>query len=682
MTPLKYPDADRGDTVTILHGQTIPDPYRWLENNTDYRKPWLAAQARLSAETLELSAVSKASAFALARKAYDFEHRYDMIWKNGRYFFLRRTGLQQHPVLVTAKTPRGRGRVLIDPNEWSKDGTAALSRVSVSPDGNLIAYAVSFKGQDAQHWRLLNVNSGRDLPDVFWEQPAWSNDSRGFYLARNMTPTVKAAPGTTAIVIPRAYFWQHAWGNDPQESDYLGEIPPVGQIHPYLSVVGDWLLAHAYEFSTSGPAVVSVNDLRKTGAPGRQLFGGHSTIIDAVAAEHDRLLVRTTYGADKGRLVSIDLASDNLTVVDVIPEEKDYLHRVVSQGGRFVTQHVDGANNRLSIYDQSGKLEMVVPLPDHMFVQSLAAASPGKVLVCASSMIQPGSSYLLDVKSGEMKTLHEPISPLGKYGERYKITKAGVTSADGAIVPLILAHRKDIKLDGNNPTLLKGYGGFRSIQQGQYGLLGAAFLEAGGIYAFAGIRGGCEYGEDWHRQACGVNRQKSYDDFIACAEWLIRSGYSRPDRLAITGTSNGGLLVAAVLTQRPDLFGACIAEVGLMDMVRYADLNGSYWREDYGHVSQVDQFGSLLSCSPLHQVKPGTIYPAVMLSVGDNDNTVNVAHSYKFAAALQHAQAGTAPILLHVTSRSGHGHGMPTSKVDDLTAARMSFLSLALGFEL
>ena len=715
MSSFAYPEAARVGVYTSFGDRQAVDFYQWMEAPQDDLNQWVGAQKKLS--DLVLRGVDTgdgslgdperqnvfASARAIAEEMFGYERISNLVFRNGLYFFLRTSGSpKEHQAkLCVTRSLKGwqKARVLLDPNLWSDDGTVSIKEYSVSPDGKTLAYAVAHKGRNHVSWQMVDVKSGHPLSARSDVEPVWAGNWPGYFFSRN--PTVKVVAdsnhGTADVkVIPKAFYYYRSFGWAQEEEFCMGEIPVTDERCPYLQVRGGgkYIISLLHEGSSSTPARMGINNTNKREQPGVFLFDGRYCLLKQWLVVDDTLIVNTDDGADLGKVLTFDLKDLSAIPppVELIAPASDYLNSITVQDGHLVAHYTWGNQNRLEIFDLQGKHLRSVALPtaahdseQALFVQKVANGPKGRMLVTLSSMVQPNTVYMLDLSTGKMSLCVMPRVPLlvNAAGEKIEvqITEVLVPSKNGALVPLSLMYRKGIVLDGSHPLVLAGYGGFRSSFQGANSTFGNTVVRAGGIYAWAGIRGGREWGEDWHRQSLRDLRSNSYADFIACAEWLIAGGYTRKDRLAIYGGSNGGLLVASCMLLRPDLFAAVIGDVGVYDLVRHHLIDHVGWSEDFGISTDVDQFESVLARSPLHSVKPADL-PAVLITTSDSDQTVNRLHSYKFAAALQYCQQSDRsdrPILFTMRSRAGHGHGASVKQNIDTLAERLAFLALAFG---
>jgi prolyl oligopeptidase len=682
---LVYPAAHRVDQVDDFHGTRVADPYRWLENSdAPDTRVWINAQNALT--NLYLATIPEHDRIrARLTELWNFPRWSTPTRRGDQYFYFRNSGLQNQSVMYVTPSLTDEGRVLLDPNTLRADGTEALSNTSLSEDGKLLGYGVASGGSDWQEFRVRDVATGRDLDDrlrwIKFSGMAWTHDGKGFFYSRYAEPAGNAL--TAAVRNQKVYY--HSVGT-PQEQDllvYERTDQPDFLFGVNVTEDGRYLVISVSQ-GTDRRNRVHVMDLGDPAHP--RVQGTVTRVLDAfdggynlVGSDGPLLYFWTDNNAPRGRLVGVDLrdpAPEHWRVV--VPEGADPLTDVQRVNGRFVLLTLHDVASRLRVVNGDGSAVGEVTLPGLGTVSSLSGRqSDREVFFSFSSFVTPSSVYRYDVASGSVQPVWTPHT--GFDASRYVTEQVFYTSKDGTRVPMFITHRAGMARDGNAPTLLYGYGGFNSPVQPGYSTSVAVWLEMGGVYATANLRGGSEYGEAWHEAGMLANKQNVFDDFIAAAQYLIRERYTSPARLAISGASNGGLLVGAVLNQRPDLFGAALPAVGVMDMLRFHRFTiGWAWTSDYGSPDDPQQFRTLYAYSPLHNIRRGARYPAVLITTGDHDDRVVPGHSFKYAATLQAAQGGTAPVLIRIETRAGHGAGKPTSMQIDEAADRWSFLVRAL----
>jgi prolyl oligopeptidase len=574
-------------------------------------------------------------------------------------------------------------RLLIDPNTWSADGTVALASYHPSPDGRHFAYLVQDAGSDWRTARVMSLDTETVLEDkVEWLKYtglSWAGDSSGFYYSR-FPETVDEDKFQSLNKNHAVYF--HRVG-DPQEKDTLVYLRPEHADWLYGAQVtedGAWLVI-TVATGTDDRYQIIVKDLKTEGSEPVMLIEGFDYDYTLAGSIGSELYFRSNKDAPRGRLIAIDL-EDPENWREVIPQAEDVLSKASLIGNRVIAQYMQDAWSLVRIYDLTGALVGSVGLPGI----GSASGFSGKVddtetFFQYESFDTPPTINRLDVATGKMEVFKKSVMDFDS--DDYTVEQVFYNSKDGQRVPMFIAHRNDVIADGNRPTLLYGYGGFNISETPTFGITKLAWMEMGGVYAVANLRGGGEYGEAWHQAGTKLQKQNVFDDFIAAAEYLIRENYTRPAKLAIFGGSNGGLLVAAVVNQKPELFGAAIPAVGVMDMLRFQQFTaGRFWVDDYGSSDDPEEFKVLLAYSPYHNIKPGTKYPAVLVTTADTDDRVVPGHSFKYAAAIQAAQAGDAPVLIRIETRAGHGAGVPTAKIIEDYADRWAFLVRNLGMTL
>lgn len=680
---MTYPQTRRSDHVDVYHGVRVPDPFRWLEDDTSPETAaWVGAQNSVTFAHLESIPFRSALARRL-EQLYDYP-KYGQPFRRGTtYFFFKNDGLQNQAVVYKQDGRDGVPEVLFDPNALSADGTTKLAVFSVSRDGALAVYGLSQGGSDWMEYRVLDIATKTPRADVVrWvkvSDAAWAGD--GFFYSRYPEPQ----PGkelSTKNEDHRVFF--HRLGT-PQSADEEVFADPAnpGRFH-VLSVTEDERFA-----------ILSVSD-RGKGLKGNALFyrdllsnersfkalvgeiGDDS--FDFVDNVGEHFLIRTDRQAPNGRVFRVDpKAPDESSWLDVLPETSEPLEGVETGGGKLFATYLQDVASRAYVYDLTGRLEHEIALPGLGSAGGFGGRRDDTVVFYTfTSFNYPPTIFSYDIATGRSTIFRTAAIP-GFRSDAYDVTQVFVTSNDGTKVPMFLTHRKGLVLDGTNPTLLYGYGGFNISLTPAFSSLMTALLEQGVVYASVNLRGGSEYGEHWHEAGTKLRKQNVFDDFIAAAEWLIAQRYTAPARLAIMGGSNGGLLVGAVMNQRPELFAVAIPQVGVMDMLRFHTFTiGWNWIADYGSSDNPDEFAVLYRYSPLHNLKSGTAYPATLVTTADHDDRVVPAHSFKYAAALQACQGGPAPVLIRIDTKSGHG-ASNTRKQLETAADVYAFLLHHLG---
>jgi prolyl oligopeptidase len=681
---LRYPAAERGATVDTLHGTEVPDPYRWMETDSPQLTAWITAENAVAEPYLN-AIPARDSIKKRLTELWNYE-QYGYSWLSekkrvpvkmgGRYFFVEKSGTQNQGILYWAESLDAAPRILVDPNTLSADATASLADYSISPDGRYVAYAVSDGGTDWDTWRVREVATGKDLPDLIVDTKftgvSWVPDATAFYYSRY--PKGAGGKGDDQRQVS---VYRHLLGA-AQADDALDYQTPENPRHnPYATVSEDgrWLVYSIFHGFDSN--AIHLRDLSKADAPVVRLFDKWDGLYEFLGAAGERLYFKTTQGAPRGRVIAVTPSSP--APLEVVPEAASTLYQASLIAGFVVANYLEDARSRIVVFDGAGKRLRDLRLPGLGTVTGFPdSTSNSETFFAYTDYLTPLALYRYDLAKDEVALFRKPTVTFD--ASPYLTEQSFFESKDGTRVPIFVTRRKDSKLDGGNPTLLYGYGGFDVSLTPAYSAAVASWLERGGIYAVANLRGGGEYGADWHDAGTKTNKQNVFDDFIAAAEWLIARGYTSPPKLAIHGRSNGGLLVGAVMAQRPELFGAALPGVGVLDMLRYhtASANAYAWSSDYGTVEDADQFRALLAYSPVHNLKPGRCYPPTLVTTADHDDRVVPWHSFKFAAALQHAQACANPVLIRVETRAGHGAGKPTWMLVEDWANQWAFLTKAL----
>jgi prolyl oligopeptidase len=684
---IRYPETRTQTHVDDYHGTKVDDPYRWLEDDVRASKEvadWVAAENEVTFRYLE--AIPQREAIRRQLKSlWNFEKYTTPEKTGGRYFFRKNSGLQNQDVLYVQSTLAEAPRVLIDPNTLSKDGTVALTGTSVSRDGKYIAYGTSEAGSDWQLWRVMEIDTGTLLPDeirwIKFSNPEWTADNKGFFYGRFPQP----APGEAYQKLSQNNaIYYHRLGS-PQQDDTLVlsfHDQPDWDFAPQVTEDGRWLVV-TVSVTTHPIYQVWYRNLHDPYSGFTELVKDFRYEYSFVGNDGDVFYFKTDDGAPRGRVVAIDVKNPAREQwKEIVPESRGTLRGASLVGGLFVVEYLEDAKSAVRMVSRDGTTIRPVELPGI----GVASGFEGKpddpeTFFTFQSMTTPPTVYRFDVSTGERRELFQ--SKVAFDPKQFETKQVFYSSKDGTRVPMFLAYRKGLKLDGTNPTLLYGYGGFNVPQTPLFSASRIVFMQMGGVFAVANLRGGGEYGRDWHDAGTKLHKQNVFDDFIAAGEWLVREKYTSPSKLAVMGGSNGGLLVGAVVNQRPDLFGAALPAVGVMDMLRFHNFtSGKAWVDDYGSSDDPEQFKALLAYSPYHNVKKGTKYPAILVTTGDTDDRVVPGHSFKYAAALQAAQAGPAPVLIRIETRAGHGGGKPLSKRLEETTDQWAFLCANLGMKL
>jgi prolyl oligopeptidase len=674
-----YPVTRKVDHVDMIHGVAVADPYRWLEDaNSAETKKWVAAENAVTMPYLA-SLPERGPIHQRLTKLFRYE-RFAGVFKAGdRYFWQRNDGVQDRAVLYVSKGLNSAGEILLDPNQFA-DKTIALADVSVRKDGRRAAYLLQKAGSDWMEITFADVDAKKELPDrlkwVKFSDATWSEDGSGIYYSRYDEPN-DANKLQDLNVNQKLYF--HRLGT-PQSDDKLIFFRPEQKNWMYAgneTEDGRYLLLRI----NRGAERVDGWFYRKAdGGDWVELLPKFDAEYDFLGNEGSRFFFRTTLNAPKGRVIGIDLNRPKReSWIEIVPESSDSLTSVSYLSGQFFASLLSDARSVVRIYDAKGKSAGELKLPGIGRAFGFAGRQDAKeTFYTFQSYTVPSTVYHYDLKSRESKVFKQPEVPADLTA--YKTELVFYHSKDGTRVPMFLTYRKDMKRDGTNPVYLYGYGGFNVPVTMTYVPSWMVWLEMGGIVATPGIRGGGEYGREWHMAGTKARKQNVFDDFIAAAEYLAAEKYTNPKKIAIAGGSNGGLLVAACLLQRPDLFGVALPAVGVLDMLRFQKFTiGWGWVSDYGSADNAEDFKALLAYSPYHNVKPGVKYPATLITTADHDDRVVPAHSFKFAAALQAAQAGDAPVLIRIQTEAGHGAGKPQSMLIEEQSDVLAFTAHQLG---
>ena len=684
MGPLAYPPARTVDQTDDYHGTRVADPYRWLEEvDSPETRAWVAAENELAFGWLRAVPARERLQKRLT-EIWNYPRFTAPYREGGRYFFTRNDGLQPQAVLCTQETLAAEPRVLLDPNTLSDDGTVALSGTSISRDGGRLAWSSSESGSDWQTWHVRDVATGRDLPDlVQWSKfsgAAWSRDGAGFYYSRYDAPQAgRALEG--ANYFQKLYY--HRLGT-PQEQDELIYERPDHREWGFGSEVsedGRWLVVTVWE-GTDRRNRIYCRDLLDPAGRVAPLLDDFDAGYAFLGNDGAVFYFKTDRDAPRGRIVAVDTAAPaRANWREIVPQGAEVLESVGLLNDRFLAVFLKDARHVVRIFDLAGRPAGEVALPGLGSAAGFAGHRADRETFYAfTSFLNPTEIYHLDLVSGRSSIFRSP--EIAFDFDRFETKQVFYPSKDGTRIPMFLVHRRGLKLDGSHPTYLYGYGGFNISMTPWFSTADLAWLELGGVLAVPNLRGGGEYGEDWHQAGMLDRKQNVFDDFIAAAEWLIANRYTSTPKLAIGGGSNGGLLVGACLVQRPDLFGAAVPEVGVMDMLRFHLFTiGWAWVSDFGSSADPAQFRTLYAYSPYHNIRPGVCYPPTLVMTADHDDRVVPGHSFKFAARLQAAQACDNPVLIRIETKAGHGAGKPTAKVIEEAADRWTFLVRALGME-
>ena len=680
-TKYQYPQTKKVEQVDDYHGTKISDPYRWLEDdNSAETKAWVEEQNKVTYAYLN-QIPERAKIKARLTELWNYE-KYSAPSKQGdKYFYSKNDGLQNQSVFYVANSINDKGRVLLDPNTLSTDGTVALNGLRVSDDGKLLAYGLSASGSDWVDWHFRDVETGKDLPDVLkdikFSGASWSKDGKGVFYSR--FPIVDEKARLTSLNYNQKIYY-HKLGTAQSEDILIYERPDDKEmsVGGGVSEDGKWLIVYVSK-GTSPKNQIFYKDLTKADSKVLPLIDKFEASYSFIGNDGANFYFETDNGAPLGRVMSVDVSKAAKEWKEIIPEAKETLGGISFINNQFVANYLKDAYTQIRIYDTNGKFVRNVELPGIGSAGGFGGErNDTETFYTFSSYATPPTIYRYDMKTGKSEIFRQANVKFDP--TQYEVKQVFYNSKDGTKVPMFVVHKKGIKMDGTNPTLLYGYGGFNNSLTPGFSVSRVAWMEMGGVYAVANLRGGGEYGKTWHEAAIKLNRQKAFDDFIGAAEYLIAQKYTSAPKLAIQGGSNGGLLVGAVLNQRPDLFGAALPAVGVMDMLRFHKFTaGRYWTSDYGSPDNAEEFAAIYKYSPLHNLKKGTKYPAVLVTTADHDDRVVPAHSFKYAATLQESQAGDAPVLIRIETKAGHGAGKPTAKVIEEQADLYGFLVKNLG---
>ena len=674
---LSYPKAKTVDQVDDYHGTKVADPYRWLEDTDSAdTKAWVEDENKVTFGYLEKISYRGAIRDRLL-KLWNYERFSAPELEGGRYFFQHNNGLQNQNVLLVSESLNAEPRVLLDPNTLSADGTVALAGTTISDDGKLMAYGTAASGSDWTEWHVRDVDTGKDLPDVIkWVKfsgASWTKDNKGFFYSRYDEP--KGAELRESNYYQKLYF--HQLGTAQSEDKLIYDRPDVKEMLFGGSVTDDghYLIVSVAQ-DTSSKNRLYYRDLTQPGAPVVKLIDDFNAQYNFVDNDGPIFWIHTDLDSPRGRLIAIDTRHpEKSNWKTVVPQGPDKLQSVGLVDNVFLLSYLKDARTEIRVHDLTGKFVRDVDLPGIGTAAGFGGKRNDKETFYAfTSFISPTTVYRYVPSEGKSTVFRQPKVDFDP--SRYETKQVFYNSKDGTRVPMFLTYKKGLKLDGQNPTLLYAYGGFDISLTPNFTVPNLVWLEMGGIYAQPNLRGGGEYGEDWHLSGTKAKKQNVFDDFIAAAEYLIAQKYTSTPKLAIRGGSNGGLLIGAALTQRPDLFGATLPLVGVMDMLRFQKFTiGWAWTSDYGSSDNPEDFKYLYAYSPLQNLKPGTKYPPTMIATADHDDRVVPGHSFKFAATMQADQAGPAPVLIRIETKAGHGAGKPISKLIDETADEWSFVA-------
>jgi prolyl oligopeptidase len=694
MSKFIYPEARKGAQVDDYHGTKVADPYRWLEDpDSPESRAWIEAENKITFDFLG-KIPEREKIRARLTELWNYERFGIPFREGGHYFITRNDGLQNQSVLYKLDSLNSDLQLLLDPNKLSADGTVALKGSAISEDGKLMAYGLSTAGSDWEEWKVRDVATTKDLDDdlkwVKFSGASFTKDGKGFFYSRYDEPTNSATNLRSVNYFQKLYY--HVVGT-PQSQDILvyhrpdqkewgfgGEVSEDGE---YLIIsisqgtdVRNRLFYKSLKHDNGTFAGIKENKVV-------ELIPDLEANYNFIANDGPIFYMLTDLNAPKSKVIAIDTTKPGKeNWKTIIPETQDTLRGVSLLRERWFAHYMKDAQSVIRVFKKDGAHDHDVKLPGIGSVGGFGGKREDKETFYAfTSFIRPTTIYRYDVETGESTIFKQPNVKFNS--DDYETKQIFYKSKDGTRVPMFISHKKGLKLDGNNPTLLYAYGGFNISLTPSFSPAILTWMEMGGVYAQPNLRGGGEYGEEWHQAGTKSHKQNVFDDFIAAAEWLIANKYTRTPKLAISGGSNGGLLIGACMTQRPDLYGACLPAVGVMDMLRFHKFTiGWAWVSDYGSADNAEDFKWLYKYSPLHNIKPGKKYPATLITTADHDDRVVPAHSFKFAATLQAAQAGPKPVLIRIETKAGHGAGKPTVKIIEEAADRYAFLVKTLDMKI
>ena len=675
---LEYPSTTRSEQQDDYFGVEVADPYRWMEEmESPETAAWVEAQNDVAEPFLDSLPIWEPLRDRLT-EVWNYPRR-SAPWREGPWYFeFRNDGLQNHSVLNVRDGLDGEARVLLDPNSWTEDGTVSLASNSVSPNGRYIAYAKSDGGSDWRDWYVREVATGEDLTDHLtytkFTGAAWTPDESGFYYSRYPVDEQGQGDDKKAVSV---YF--HDLGTDQADDRLVLEMPPDEgrNAYAYVTEDGGYLGVTLQEGYLTN--AVHYRRMDEPDSAIRPLLDEWDAIYRYLANDGETFYFSTNKDAPKRKVISLDINSP-YEWTEIIPEGENTMQRISAVGGRLIASYLQDVKPLVMVHETDGSLVEEIELPGIGSVRGFGGRwDDSETFYNFSGFTEPANVYRYDVSTGDSTLHHRTETSID--ATQFVTRQIFYASKDGTQIPMFLVHRKDLETTGDHPTLLYGYGGFNISLTPNYSSSRLVWLELGGVVAIPNLRGGGEYGREWHLAGTRERKQNVFDDFIAAAEWLIDEGYTMPSRLVIQGSSNGGLLVGAVLTQRPELFGAALPDVGVLDMLRYhtPSANARAWSDDYGLSENEADFRAQYAYSPVHRVSEGACYPPTLVTTADHDDRVVPWHSYKFAAALQHAQGCGNPVLIRIETRAGHGAGTPTwMRIEDV-ANQFAFAAEAVG---
>ena len=677
MTGFNYPISKQTEDTENLFGIEVKDSYRWLENtDSEDTKNWVTAQNEVTFGYLSQLEIREKLKERITQ-LWNYE-KFGVPFKKGnRYFYFKNDGLQNQSVLYTLKSLEDEPTVLLDPNKLSEDGTVALSGLAISDDGNLMAYGLSTGGSDWIEYKVRNIETSEDLADhlkwIKFSGASWTKDNQGFFYSRYDEPNEK-----TLLEDVNYYqkLYYHHLGTEQAEDILVYHRPDEKEwgFSGRVTEDGRYLIISVWR-GTDPKNLVFYKDLQNTDAEVIELISEFEASYSFIDCDNNTFWFRTDLDALKGKVIAIDLDNpDKNNWQTIIPEAEETLEGVGILNNQFVTDYLKDAQSQIKIFSLDGTFIRKVELPGIGSVSGFNGKRyDTETFYRFASFTTPATIYRYDTETGESTVFRQPTVDFNP--DDYIIKQIFYSSKDGTNIPMFITHKKGLQLNGKNPTYLYAYGGFNISLTPNFSIANLVWMELGGVYAIANLRGGGEYGEAWHQAGMKANKQNVFDDFIAAAQWLIENNYTSSEKLAIAGGSNGGLLVGACMTQRPELFAAALPAVGVMDMLRFHKFTiGWAWCSEYGSPDNEADFKTLYAYSPLHNLTSGTKYPATLITTAERDDRVVPAHSFKFAAALQKAHKGDNPVLIRIETKAGHGAGKPTAKIIEEIADKWAFL--------
>ena len=682
---LEYPESKQVNQVDNFFGTPVADPYRWLEDdvrNSESVREWVDSQNALTFSVIK-QLPYRNEIKARLTKLWDYE-KFGTPFKRGeRYFYFKNNGLQNQSVLYKLKSLEDEPIVLIDPNQWSADGTNALGGLEFSDDGKLLAYGVQKAGSDWRTWKVMDVETGEQLSDelnwIKFGSVSWTKDSKGFFYSCYDEP--KSDEKFQGLNLGQKVYY-HRIGDSQDKDQLIHENPenPKFGFLPEVSEDGKYLVITVWQ-GTDDRYRVLYQNLDDPNSKLTALIENFENEYSFLGNDGSRFYFKSDFNAPKKCILSIDTLhpeQDHWKVI--VPESDDSMESAGIVGKNFIVQYLQDAKSLVKLYKLDGKYAREVKLPGIGTASGFGGRRDQKeTFYSFSSFNRPPSVYRYDLETGISTLIREANVDFNP--DDFVVKQVFYKSKDGTQVPMFIAHKKGLELTGKNPTLLYAYGGFNISLTPSFSISRLQWMEMGGVFAMPNLRGGGEYGKAWHKAGTKTNKQNVFDDFISAAEYLIAKGYTSADHLGIQGGSNGGLLVGACMAQRPDLYGACLPAVGVMDMLRFHKFTaGRFWVDDYGSSeASAEEFNALFAYSPYHNLVDGEEYPPTMVTTADTDDRVVPGHSFKFAARLQAAQAGSNPVLIRIETKAGHGAGKPTAKIIEEYADQWAFLAKHLG---